>query len=222
MKKLLALLVIACLVVMATSAFAEEDKQLRWGIKGGFTMMNIWGDEAQNTSWAYGGGGGVFMNYRFNEYFVLQPEAMWAWKGFKVKHDVAPDIEIDITTKVYYIDVNALAKITVPMEGMVKPHLLIGPYVGFKIGDGWSMDPDPPAEYADDVEQAFDDMLDQTRTTDFGVDFGAGLDYMLSSGGMITFDVRYALGLVKLFENDEGADPDMKHQLFQIFVGYGF
>ncbi len=228
-RVLLMATVLALIALVAFPAFAQEEKPMRFGIKGGLNMMNIWGsyqdvwDDFGDVNWAYGAAAGVFMYYKINPYFTIQPEALWYWKGYIVSVPGGVDKEIDIQTKLYYIDIPVLARITIPTESAVKPALFLGPYVGFKIGDGWDMDPDPDPDLMDDIKENWNAMLNRARSVDWGFVFGGGLDYELSNGGLLVFDVRYMLGLQNIFEAPTGSDePDMKHHCLTIMLGYGF
>lgn len=197
---------IALLVFMSGAVMAEG---MTFGIKGGLNLANLYGDDIDENKIKLAWGGGVFMNYMFTDAFSVQPEVLVMMKGTKA------DIEEDAGFKLAYIDIPILAKYTIPMEGPVAPSIFAGPYVGFVMS---------AKEYYQDDEV---DWKDDSAMMDFGVIFGAGVDYVLSEGtGCITFDVRYCLGLTTLADIadlSEGEDqPDIKNSGIMFLVGYGF
>jgi opacity protein-like surface antigen len=216
MRKLSFVMVaVALLMLVATGSFAQ-DKPYYFGVKAGLNMSKFTGDDAEDESYAMGMAGGVVMGYNFSEMFTLMPEVMFMWKGSK---ETDPDSDVEITWKFYYVDINVLAKVTVPTEGSIKPHFLAGPYIGIKASHGWSADVDvDPAD-----EEFIDEMLDEfLKGTDFGLLFGAGVDYVLDNGHMVTLEGRYGLGLTTILDDMEGEEVDVKNNSITFLLGYSF
>lgn len=93
-----------------------------------------------------------------------------------------------------YLRVPIMAKYYI-MEGL---SLQAGPEIAFKVATE-------------------EDLLDEmTKSTDFGLGFGAG--YELSNGLM--FDARYNAGMTNIYDGD--GDFDIKNTGFQIGLGYRF
>jgi opacity protein-like surface antigen len=215
MRKLSFILVaVALMMFMASSAFAQDDKPYYFGIKAGLNMSKFSGDDAEEPSYAMGMAGGVFMGYNLSEMFTLMPEVMFMWKGSKETDEE----DIDFTWKLYYVDINVLAKVTVPTEGSIKPHFLAGPYLGIKASHGWSSDPEVDDEDAEMIDANLDDYL---KGTDFGLVFGAGVDYVLDNGHMVSIEGRYGLGLV-IFDDMEEEEVDVKNSSITFLLGYSF
>ena len=214
MKKLSIILMAIAIVAFSTNVFAQDEKPYYFGLKAGFNMSKAWGDDAEDESYAMGMGAGVVMGYHLHEMFDIMPEVMFMWKGSKTAiEDV--DYTGDITWKLYYVDINVLAKLKIPTDGMIKPHIIAGPYVGIKVGDGWSADPDVPAE----AEPFLDEQLDDIKSTDFGAVLGAGVDIMMDNGHMITIEGRYGIGLVNIVDVE---DVDFKMSSITFLAGYSF
>lgn len=218
MRKLSFVLVaIAMMMFVASGAFAQDEKPYYFGIKAGLNMGKFSGDDAEDASYAMGMAGGLFMGYNMSEMFTLMPEVLFMWKGSK---ETFPDEDVEMTWKFYYVDINVLAKVTVPTEGNIKPHFLAGPYLGIKASHGWSANVDVDAEDEAGVDAMLDEYL---KGTDFGLIFGAGIDYVLDSGHMITLEGRYGLGLTSIIDDDpDEGSVDVKNNSITFLLGYSF
>ncbi len=220
MKKLALIVMAIAIVGFATNVFAQDEKPYYFGLKAGFNMSKGWGDDAEDESYAMGMGVGAVMGYHLHEMFDIMPEVMFMWKGSKTAIS-EEDYDGDITWKLYYVDINVLAKLKIPTEGMINPYVVAGPYVGIKVSDGWSADPDVPAE----GEEYLDAMLEDVKSTDFGAVLGAGVDIMMDNGHTISIEGRYGIGLVNIFDAvDEETEEDVDYKMSSItfLVGYSF
>jgi opacity protein-like surface antigen len=191
------LIAMALVVFMAGAASAEG---MLFGIKGGINMANLAGDDIDDNEMKMAFGGGIWMNYAFNEAFSLQPELLYMLKGADWDNG-------DYTIKLSYIDLNILAKYSIPMEGNFAPYLFAGPSLGMNIS--------AKEEYKGESED-----LDDVKSMDIGAMLGVGFDYMLESGGCISFDARYAMGLTTIDDSD--SEDDVKTTGIMVMVGYGF
>ena len=220
MKKLSLIIMAVAVVAFATNAFATEDKPYYFGLKAGLNMSKAWGDDAEDETYAMGMAAGVVMCYQLHEMFEIMPEVMFMWKGSKSAIDDEGFYEGDITWKIYYVDINILAKLKIPTEGMIKPHIIAGPYVGIKASQGWSGDPEPEALVGEALDETLDEYL---KGTDFGAVLGAGVDIVMDNGHMFTVEGRYGIGLTNLFDKmPEEEEMDFKMSSITFLVGYSF
>ena len=220
MKRLSLIIVAIVVMAFATNAFATEDKPYYFGLKAGLNMSKGWGDDATDESYAMGIAAGVVMGYHLHEMFDIMPEVMFMWKGSKSAISEEGFYEGDLTFKVYYVDINVLAKLKIPTEGKIKPHIIAGPYVGIKVSHGWSGDPEPEELVGDAFDERLEDYL---KGTDFGAVLGAGVDIMMDNGHMITVEGRYGIGLTNLFDQLEGEEQeDYKMSSITFLLGYSF
>ena len=190
------------LVVFMTGAVSAEG--MMFGVKGGLNMANLYGDDVEDSKMKMAFGGGVWMNYGFNEALSLQPELMFMMKG--AEEDVDDGGKIKLT----YLDINLLLKYAIPMEGNFVPFFNVGPQFAMLMS----------ANYEDSEEDV--DIKDYMKSMDIGAVFGIGFDYMLEAGGCITVDARYVLGLTSVDDPEEGDASDTKNSGIQFMVGYGF
>lgn len=206
MKKLVLLtLVFVCLTL---SAFAQGEATkgiTAKGFKVGVTMANLTGDFKEffevDAKMKIGFAAGGFLTYSFSPTFAIQPEVLYCMKGAKADTDEGEKIKLD------YIVVPILLKYSFPTEGKVAPSLFAGPEVGFLM-----------SAKAED-----EDIKDDLKSIDFGIAFGAGVDFAMETG-KIMLDARYTLGMTNLpdFEEDEESDLSIKNATIMVTLGYGF
>ncbi|MCK4829574.1 outer membrane beta-barrel protein, partial [bacterium] len=96
-------------------------------------------------------------------------------------------------------------------QGMIKPHLFVGPYFAYNHAAKLK------TEYNGHSEEIDWDAV--VKDTDFGAIFGGGIDFGLPAG-KIVFDARYSLGLTTTYE--EFFEVDLKNSVFSFMLGYAF
>lgn len=165
------------------------------------------GDLDTRTGIVVGGFVGIDLGPLFN----LRPEVQYAQKGAEISED-------GFTTKIklVYVEVALPATITIPVPNApIEPRLYAGPNVGLEIScdiegevDGFS------------GEASCEDAGLETKSVDFGVLIGAGVD-IPAGPGAVTLDGRYILGVTNI---NDSADPDLsgdvKNRSWQFLAGY--
>lgn len=86
--------------------------------------------------------------------------------------------------------------------------LQVGPQIGFLLSAKYEAE----VEYDGDSESYNEDIKDEMKGTDFGLNFGAAYSFVKLN---VTF--RYSLGLSNAADYDEG---DLKNNNIQISLGY--
>lgn len=212
MKKLV-LLTFAFVMIFALAAVAQNATPVKGitakGFKVGVTMANLTGDFDEvfgvESKMKIGFAGGGFLTYNFSPTFAIQPEVLYCMKGAKADTDEGEKIKLD------YIVVPILIKYMIPTEGKIAPNLFAGPEVGFLM-----------SAKAED-----EDIKDDLKSIDFGIAFGAGVDFAMESG-KIMLDARYTLGMMSLPDFDDGEgegdedEPSVKNATIMVTLGYGF
>jgi hypothetical protein len=140
---------------------------------------------------------GGYGTWTVNEAFAVQPEIYYSQKGAS---------EDDVYLNLSYLDIPVLAKWTPAMAGEVKPNLYGGVSLGILLS----------AEFENDGDTL--DIKDDTAGMDLGLVFGVGAD-MVVSGQKLNGDIRYNMGLSKLYEEGDGK---VYNSVISILVGYGF
>ncbi|MFP4416761.1 MAG: porin family protein [Chitinispirillaceae bacterium] len=149
--------------------------------------------------------GGAFYEMALMEYFSIQPEVLFVMKGSRAEEE-QEGITVDITNSLNYLEIPILLIGKLPL-GAITPQVFAGPAVAFRVGTGGSIELE--GEGADAIREFFptDDEIgesldEQTNTIDFGIAMGAGVAIDFSPGEII-LDVRYTLGLMDVYNEDE-------------------
>ena len=183
------------------------------GVKLGLNFANWVGDDADifqdqgydmdkkmKIGFTFGG----FLTYSVNEMFALQPEILYSIQGVIYEGSML-GLDATSTNTLTYIQIPILAKFNLSMEGNIKPNIFLGPQLGLLL----------TAKTKAEVEgvEVEEDMKDVTKSTDFSLVFGGGVQF-----GLFSIDGRYNMGLTSF---DEGED-DIKNSVISIMVGYSF
>lgn len=218
MKKLLDIsLAAALLALLATPGISQN---LSAGFQGGIGFANLGGD-VEGTDSKLGFSGGAFLAADLHEYFRLQFVGQFVRKG-------AEDQEagIEIKVKLDYIEILVPATLIIPIENsQIMPRLFVGPALAFEMDCSVSGEVGGVSanincdEFSDITGDPADDI--ETKSIDFGILFGGGLDIALGNGA-ITLDVLYNLGLTNINDTPGFEEFSIKNQNLQILAGYRF
>ena len=137
---------------------------------------------------------GGFFSYKFNERFSIQPEMFFTTKGTKI--NTIGDAEL--TNLFAYFEFPVLGKMTFLPDSRVKPNIFCGPALAFKY-----------------FALNNTGVLEDIRSTDFGLIFGAGIEFW-----KLSLDVRYNRGLVNFDQSED--DLDLKNSAVSFMIGYSF
>jgi hypothetical protein len=183
------------------------------GIRGGLNVANVSEspDDDELTDSRNGLALGGFVTIPVNEMFMIQPEALFMMKGDR---EDAGDATAKV--KLNYIEVPVLAKVSFMPQAAANPSIFVGPSIGFNTtakmeveGTGTPLDGEM-------------DVKDNTKSIDFGVVFGGGLDIPVGDGGQtVGFDVRYTLGLTDI-NDTTGDDTEVKNGTLTVMGSFSF
>ena len=176
-KKLMTLL-LALLACMSASA------QVQFGAKVGLDLTNFWGKECGHQL-VLNYQAGLLMEYKFHPHFGVAPEVVFAAQGGQEKADDASDvggfIRSDKHYHTNYINVPVMLKYYPAQDFSID----FGPQVGFNVYSKYTKGKHEATEYKD-----------MTKAVDFGL--GLGCTYDLDKN--VFMQVRYTLGLTRVFE----------------------
>lgn len=177
----------AVVALMAVSASA----QLKFGVKGGVNLANNkfeMGGASADTKMKIGFAVGGFVNYAINDQMSLQPELLFLQAGSKVEE--LDDAKIELN----YIAIPVMFKYSFGAM-----NLQAGPQLGYLLSakfDG-------------------EDMKDDMKSIDLGLNIGAGYQIMENLG----IEARYSLGLSNIADEE---DVTVKNNGIQVLVSYSF
>jgi hypothetical protein len=179
------------------------------GVKLGLNLHTLGGGDVQSTDSKMGFAAGGFLTYRINKLISVQPEVLITQKKANSEKDLEGGTwkyKLDL----WYLEIPVLVKVAIPVESSLNPSVFAGPVVALKLsGKGKS-------EFTEGV---VDRVVGGLESYDFGVIFGAGVEFTLGffKKGKFTADVRYNLGLMKI-----NTEKDIKTRAFTFMLGYIF
>jgi len=210
MKKLI-LSLLFCSLLVALPLPAQH-----FGLKAGLNIAGLQGDYPIELKSLSGFRFGGFFTLDLGGGLQIQPEAYYAQKGasyessssiYGIAYSIKGKLKLD------YIEIPVLVKYVV-QSASVEPFFYAGPYLGLKAS--------AKGEVTADVEgfggQTETEDLEDVKSTDFGVVFGAGVSLPLGSIDLIV-DGRYTLGLSSISED---LTESVKNGVLSILVGIGF
>lgn len=205
MKKLSTLL-LACFLVAGMTTSIQAQSPVSFGLKGGLNIADLTNTEF-DTDTRTGFMGGVSLDINLPAVpFGIESGVYYSQKGTSYSNEIGTG-----TIKLDYLEVPVLARFNLGMPGPVTPHVLAGPYLGFNVNS--------EIEGSDGESSVSSDISDEIVSTDFGLLFGAGVDFNLGMTAL-NAQIRYGLGLTNVFEDD--VDDDIKNGVFSIAVGVRF
>jgi len=145
---------------------------------------------------------GGFVSYKVKEFdlpgfsgtFSIRQELSITTKGSKI-NSIG---ELQLTNRFIYLELPLLAKVVLLPEKPFRPHILFGPAYAVKI-----------------VALNNVGVLDDIRTSDFGLILGGGLEFW-----KVSMDIRSEFGLMNFDTSAE--DIDMRNRTSSIRIGYYF
>jgi hypothetical protein len=205
MKKLITVLLIVAFVgLMALPRPAAASIQFGFKVGGNIAKPTRADadDPAATLKSRVGFTGGIFLALNFGSVLTIQPEILYTMKG-------ASYVALDdsYTDKLYadYIEIPVLLKLKLALP-VVQPFILAGPSVGFKLSEKLERDGVPLTDVI-------------LKNNDYGAVFGAGLNV----GRNFMLDVRYSLGLQKVYDTLHGTiEPDIKNGVWAATIGIVF
>ena len=197
------ILFIFALLVTISTTYAQG---ITGGLKAGMNIANVHGDDVIGPYYESKMGfcAGGFITFKVANIIAIQPEILYTQKGTKWEEEFVGETW-KITYNFNYLEIPVLLKVIMPIQGMIKPHLFVGPYFAYNL--------------TAKVKTRYNglDFDEVIKDSDFGAVFGGGIDFGLPAG-KIVFDARYSLGLTTI--DEEG--PDVKNNVFSFMLGYAF
>ncbi len=222
MKKLFVLFLLSLLLIPLTQ---NVDAQVRVGVQAGINVTDLNTDLTQDgfktaTRTRFLAGG--LLTYNFIPLLGIQFEPAYVQKGATVNFSVVESdltAEIEGTISANYLELPLLLKLCIPSV-VIKPYLLAGGSVAFKLGDAKLKLEKAMVNGTDVISLIPADMREQTfnvKSNDFILSFGGGVEIPVGLISLLA-EARYDLGLTNV--NDEpGDDTKYKTRGLQIKAG---
>jgi hypothetical protein len=209
MKKNRTFFLFVLLAILVSPAAAVSTKG---GIKLGLNFSNF-PKVAGETDWQVKTGfvAGGCLSFNLFEFFAIQPELLFSWKGAQYREETSEHIYEQIIS-LTYIDLPVLAKLTVPLDSKYRPFIYAGPYFGLKLSATSRITIETATDYIDQETK-----LDSAKTWDRGLVYGGGIQISLS-GGTFVMEARYAMSSASVFN----VGTEKKNKVVSVLVGAQF
>jgi hypothetical protein len=198
MKNQIKIFCLCLLMFFSINSFSQS-----FGIKGGLNLSNMKiEDEGGSVDFKIRPGFHVGVIAEFGGKFAFAPELLLSTYGAKID-----EVDGSGAIKLLYANIPLNLKYTHDL-GSAKIFVFAGPYLGvaLKGTDEWE---------GETIDYSFgnDEMEDDFKRTDFGANFGAGLQL-----DKIFFNFSYGLSLTTIVPQDY----TFKNNLIAISIGYKF
>ena len=192
--------------------------QTTLGIRGGLSRATVSPEfEGEvNKEARQGMVAGVDIAFPMAGAVELRIGGAYSQKGTGLSVDFAsegfPGVGASGSLEADYVQLSALARIGTPRDGGMSVGLLVGPWVGSLLSCDTSVDFNlgdlgPPSVSSCD---------DETKSTDFGIAAGAGVEMTVSDGLRLGVDLIYSLGLANI---DDTSSEDVKTRHLAVQAG---
>jgi len=176
------------------------------GVKAGPCLANIFGEDVFEQKFKLGLAAGGFLTYSLSDRAALQPELLFVMKGSR--YESTEFGEYKESMDFLYLEIPLLVKYRLA-RGPLAVDIFAGPALAFKLSAKvryeWA-----GLEEEEDVE----DM----KSTDLGLAFGAGTEFQVGRSGRLTLDLRYTLGLASVGQEGDS----VKNGAVLLLVGWAF
>lgn len=200
---------------------SAQYSQWNLGFEGGPSATFTVGNDAVDldTKPDFGFLAGIFGQYNFNSTYSLKLAANYQQKGSKLEisqQDLQGyDYVLDGKIKLEYITIPLLFRGTFGSSN-VKFFVNAGPYLGILMTNKTTINAN--SQYNEPGRTV--DNTDSTKSTDFGVSAGLGLQIPIATKSALTFEIRDDIGLTNI--SDYTSDGSTKTNSLSFIVGLTF
>jgi len=176
--------------------------QINLGVKAGLNLANLTGDDVEDAKFRPALLAGAYLGIGLTEKFKVQPEVLFVSAGSKTSgFDSSIGQNYDQSFKLSYV--------SIPVMFMYKITSFLNVQAGPQISILTSAKNVIEYDKAGKIDA---DIKDTLKSSDFGINVGAGLDF-----GKFNVSARYCIGLSNI---NDVSDSSVKNQAIQVAVGY--
>src|SRR6266550_5240942 len=193
-----------------TIATAQRAGDMTIGVMAGVNYAKVTQDPESGEvtfHWKPGFVGGGFLGVQVNDWFSIEPQALFSQKGTKVQ-GTGSNSSLEGGVRINYIEVPVLGKFWIPVsDTQVRPFVFVGPEIEFKV----SCSAEGVILAVTGSEDCDKTEVIKIKTTDFGGTAGAGVQFNVGAK-VVRIDARYTLGFTNI--NDSGDNREIKNRAF--------
>ena len=202
MKKIFITTSLCIVAVLINSKAVAQNLPIQFGVKAGFNLSNVSGEDVEHTKFLTGFNVGITLDYEFAENMYIQTGLEFTTKGFK-QEETRELYEITATAHYLQLPLHYASKLEITNN--TKFIFFVGPYLAYGIGG--------KATVKERKKETFD-YFEGTNKFDMGIGGGIGIE-----SGKINLSIGYDYGLLNL-QNDY--DTIIRNQNLYLTIGYKF
>jgi hypothetical protein len=199
------------LVLVAGGAFPAGATQVVMGGRGGYGVTDLVGSNDDGIGTRSGAVLGFLVGWEINPWFSVRFEPDVTLKGADLEGYAFGDLPTSL--RFTYVEL--------PLLATFKHAMTSDPRNGFfaTAGPVLGVNTKAEARYAG----ADNNVQDAVTSTDFGIGVGLGYEIAQAEKGVVSFEVRYVIGLTDVFEESVPRPEvlgDLKNRALQFSIGW--
>jgi opacity protein-like surface antigen len=189
--------------VSTASAQVDVVPHTSFGVLAGVNFAKLSGSDASGVKTRTGFAGGLSADVHIAPQLGLEIDGLYSQQG--AKENLGGE---DVTLHLDYIQVPVMLRYRFPTHTPVRPFIVLGPSVGFRIKCGLTT--------SSDSATCQDVFAENAKSVDVGGTAGAGVGFKLGRQEL-SLSARYNMGFTKVFQ-----DSDSKNRVFSVLAGVSF
>lgn len=219
------------IVMLLVGSFTAAQAQIHLAPAVSFNINNMNFDPKLDPSegdvkWKTGFGAGLIATFPLNDRFALQVEPMFMQRGVGLEgseNDGGDTYSIKQNIRLSFIDVPVLVRAAFG-SGNLRPYIAAGPYAGYLLSAKAKIDEARfNGQPVDGFEGQEEDVKDDLKSFDFGLNFGGGLSIPAGRGNLMV-EALYNLGLSNLEDSGDNTEAvsDARNRGVMVKAAYSF
>lgn len=201
------LTILLILSITSVKGQSSDQNNIRFGVKGGLNISNMYTKDVQDENTIMGFHGGLFLKLPINSVLAFQSELLYTMKGSELTYNSF--ISGKASFSLNYIEMPLLAVINVTQNFNIHGGVYLASLTGVKITNKSNVD---LFNFENDMKKSDFEMYD------YGLVAGAGLDL-----NRVSLGVRYEYGLKPVgkersFLGQSYRFPDAKNSTIQLYL----
>jgi hypothetical protein len=186
---------------VSTASAQAVGPHAQWGVLAGANFAKL--SDADGIDTRTGVVVGLSADFHLANHFGVEIDGLYSQQGAKENGDGD-----DLTLHLDYVAVPVLLRYNFPTNSTVRPFVVLGPQVGFRVKC--------EASAGGESASCEDFAGENAKSVDFSGTAGAGIGFKVGKEEL-SLQARYNLGFTKVFE-----DSDSKNRVFSVMAGFSF
>ena len=195
----------ALLFAAGASTASAQAPHAQWGVLAGANFAKL--SDVDGIDTRTGVVVGLSADFSLANNFGVEIDGLYSQQGAKESGEGD-----DLTLHVDYVAVPVLLRYNFPTHSTVRPFVVLGPQVGFRVKC--------EASVGSDSASCDDFAGENAKSVDFSGTVGAGLGFKVGKEEL-SLQARYNMGFTNVF-SDSGSDTKPKNKVISVMAGFSF